>query len=215
MVSFADEAYPIFISSTLYNDTGHSQAKSTWIADSGCNQLVTNDRSDFFLGTTHTANDAISVGSGAMTCKLRGLVVLETRYGLLAFPDALYLPDCGRKLIPESILDKLDLAVNKPGDGTITVTDAKSKAMLMTGRMSSGLYQFDDVIVHQQLTLPNTLMAMLEKSNTDSSKVVLLIDSRNKKHPFKIFIFAVRVFSLFFYPSIKMKAFCCFSFCST
>ena len=98
---------------------------------------------DFLTGTVFSVNDQVKVGNGATTCSTRGCVLLETSFGLLAFPRALFLPDCGRKLIPESALDKLGFSIIKPGDGTITVSDSVSSSLVMDGAMSNGLYQFN------------------------------------------------------------------------
>ena len=89
LVSFADEAYPSFISNSHYNGKDNLQARNSWIADSGCNQLVTNDKDDFVVGSTQAARDDINVGSGATSCELRGLVILETptHYWLSLIPS--------------------------------------------------------------------------------------------------------------------------------
>ena len=75
-----------------------------WCSDSGTNRFVTNDINDFVSGTVSTVPTIVAVGGGNVTSPCYGTVIVESLdHGCtMQCMDVLYIPECGKKLMPAS-----------------------------------------------------------------------------------------------------------------
>jgi hypothetical protein len=114
-----------------------------WCSDSGTNRFVTNDINDFVSGTVSTVPTIVAVGGGNVTSPCYGTVIVESLdHGCtMQCMDVLYIPECGKKLMPASpfirkgcslILDDYDKVNLSSKDGT----------PILSGCELGGLYYF-------------------------------------------------------------------------
>ena len=82
-------------------------SKSDWISDGGSNCHATNDENDFVHGTIKTVDVTIDTGGGEGRCTKTGTVKLYSaaNNAIIELADTMLLPDCGKKIISESLLD--------------------------------------------------------------------------------------------------------------
>ena len=142
----------------------HSDKSSTWISDCGSNRFTTNDETDFIKGTTEESNIKVEIGAGHVMCTKTGDVrVKDEKTGSqLLLTTVLFLPNCGRKLISESKLDKGGCSVVKPGNGTCKVTLVKSGNLLMTAKLDS-----TDLYVYKHLKVVSSKVTGSKRSRSD------------------------------------------------
>ena len=148
------------IESSLYfnRDSGtHKSARTSkrtpdyeWCADSGTNRFVTNDMLDFVPGTVIHSPTTVAVGSGNVTSPLSGTVLVESLdHGcLVECRDVLYLPSCGKKLMPVSTFVSKGSSLHINNYDKINLT-SKSGSSIFSGREFDGLYYYRCKTVQQ------------------------------------------------------------------
>ena len=144
------------IKSTLYfnRDIGRSANNRTsdyeWCADSGTNRFVTNDMLDFVPGSVMHTSTTVAVGSGSVTSPLSGTVLVKSLdHGcLVECRDVLYLPSCGKKLMPVSTFVSKGSSLVIDNYDKINLT-SKSGSSIFSGREFDGLYYYRCKTVQQ------------------------------------------------------------------
>ena len=73
-----------------------------WCSDTGTNRFVTNDDNDFVKSTVKHTNTKVAVGGGSVVSRKTGTVVIRSldHKHIIHCKDVLYIPECGKKLIP-------------------------------------------------------------------------------------------------------------------
>ena len=146
----AHTAYNTIESSLYFNrdsNTGKRNDKRTtdyeWCADSGTNRFVTNDMLDFVTDSVIHSTTTVAVGSGNVTSPLSGTVLVESldHSCLVECRDVLYLPSCGKKLMPVStfVSKGSSLIINNYDKIKLT---SKNGSSIFSGREFDGLYYY-------------------------------------------------------------------------
>jgi hypothetical protein len=74
-----------------------------WCAAMGSNRFITNDINDFIPSSITDINLMVGVGNGTYIVKKQGDIIVENHLGkIIKCSNALYMPKCGKKLMPAS-----------------------------------------------------------------------------------------------------------------
>ena len=119
----------------------HSEAKNTWVIDSGCTFHMTS-RKDWLLNFTECDPMMILLGDNhTVESKGCGTVRLNTNGGSIKMlKNVRYVPNIRRNLISTGTLDKLGYT-HQGGDGLVSFYSGDKLAL--RGRLSGGLYVLD------------------------------------------------------------------------
>ena len=126
-----------------------------WCSDSGTNRFVTNNINDFVSGSVNEVSTIVAVGGGNVTSPCHGTVLVKSLdYGCtMQCMNVLYIPECGKKLMPASpfirkgcslVLDDYDKVNLRAGDGT----------PILSGCELGGLYYYRCKTLHKAVETP-------------------------------------------------------------
>jgi hypothetical protein len=100
-----------------------------WCSDTGTNRFVTNDENDFLPTSVTNINTKVCVGNGSYTCTKKGTVLVKSAAGqVIACTNVLYMPNCGKKLMPATQF------IRKGCTLTLYTATTKSSCALKRGR---------------------------------------------------------------------------------
>ena len=122
---------------------GNTTTGSTfeWCSDSGTNRFVTNNRNDFIEGSEVTSNTKVAVGGGNITSPSYGNILVRSLGHTIMFKDVLYIPECGKKLMPVSpFVRKGFAAIYKDQKVFLQKPDGSN---LFQGEEVGGLYYYE------------------------------------------------------------------------
>lgn len=129
--------------SIYFNSSGASIPEYEWCCDTGTNRFVTNDLSDFVEGTVVHETTRVAVGGGTTDSPCNGSVLIRSLdFGhIIRCNKTLYMPACGKKLIPASpfIQQGCRLVL---GDGVKVSLTSTTGDRLLEGKENGGLYYF-------------------------------------------------------------------------
>ena len=103
MGSIQNDPNPSVVNATYFaKASSGGETSSSWVDDTGTTRFVTNIKTDFLEGTIIYNDVAVRVGSGTTTSPCSGSVLLycESTNAILLASDVLYMPKCGKKLVP-------------------------------------------------------------------------------------------------------------------
>ena len=84
-----------------------------WCADTGTNRFVTNNIADFLPDSITDVNITVGVGNGSYVVKKQGSIVVENHLGkTILCKNALYMPSCGKKLMPATPFIRAGCSLN-------------------------------------------------------------------------------------------------------
>ena len=121
-----------------------------WIADCGSNRHTTNDIRDYVYGSIKQIHIEVHVGDGiTVVHKMGDIMLKDAKTGeYVRLRDVLFLPDCSKKLISESLMDQADYRQVKPGNGECNVVCNANNRILMSAKLQpDGLYEFTQLFV--------------------------------------------------------------------
>jgi len=133
---------------------GAAYADFEWCSDTGTNRFVTNDRTDFIPTSIVEINTKIAVGNGSYTCTQQGTVLVRSAAGqTIACSNVLYMPKCGKKLMPATPFVRKGCNLTLYDNDKIKLCTAEGKAIL-TGKEIEGLYYFECKTIHPSTISP-------------------------------------------------------------
>jgi hypothetical protein len=113
-----------------------------WVADTGTNRFVTNTLSDFIPSSIREISTPVNVGNGRYVVKKEGTVVVRTPNGnTIACKRVLYMPKCGKKLMPATSFVRQGCTIILKDDKIRLM--APDNSVLLEGREIQGLYYFE------------------------------------------------------------------------
>jgi hypothetical protein len=113
-----------------------------WCADTGTNRFVTNDLFDYVPTSIRHIDTVVNVGNGTYTCKQQGTVLVRSSTGLtIACQNVLYMPNCGKKLMPATPFVRKGCSLTLYDNNKIRLSTA-DKTVLLEGKEIEGLYYF-------------------------------------------------------------------------
>ena len=148
-----------------------------WWCDSGCNRFVTNDLNDFVPGSVKFITTPVAVGSGTTQSDRTGTVLLQahsnatgsasspgnpspqTNHQIVAH-NVLYLPKCGRKLLPPSPFIRQGCELRLFDKNRVQLL-APDGSCLLEGKEQGGLYYFKAKIISSTCNKNPTTTAYL------------------------------------------------------
>jgi hypothetical protein len=131
-----------------------THADFEWCSDTGTNRFVTNDRADFLPTSIVTIDTKVAVGNGSYTCTQQGTVLVQSAAGqTIACSNVLYMPNCGKKLMPATPFVRKGCNLTLYDNDKIKLCTAEGKAIL-TGKEIEGLYYFECKTIHPSTISP-------------------------------------------------------------
>ena len=133
------------------------RAQYEWCSDSGTNRFVTNNLDDFVQGSVKSVQTNVNVGGGRITSKFVGTVrVRSLDHGkgtghIIECNDVLYIPTCGKKLMPASNFVRKGCTLKFSDLDKVHLTD-KHNAPILSGKEDGGLYFFHCETEYQHTT---------------------------------------------------------------
>jgi hypothetical protein len=112
-----------------------------WVADTGTNRFVTNNLKDFLPETIEDVNINVGVGNGIYNVTTQGTIVIENHLGkTILCSNALYMPSCGKKLMPATPFLRNGCTLKMSLDAIeLHTSDGQ---VLLTGKQIGELYYF-------------------------------------------------------------------------
>ena len=143
--------------------------RSEWIADSGSNRFVTNDRKDFVFGSEKEIKERVKVGGGVVTVSVSGTVDLLdlSTLEMISLSNTNYMPDCGRKLLSEGRMDMAGYAINKK-DGVCKIISPSGQVISQAHLDDEILYPFSNFVVVSNLS-DEEISQLIRKCSLTSS----------------------------------------------
>lgn len=125
------------------SDTSALSSDFEWCVDSGTSRFITNDLSDFVPGTVVQEPTELSVAGGSTTSPCHGTVFVRSAdtNTTVTCKDVLYLPSCGKKLMPVSQFVKKGCTFEIYDFDKVALKDKKGKTVFK-GRELHGLYYY-------------------------------------------------------------------------
>ena len=125
---------------------------SDWILDGGTTQHATNSIDDFISDSITDCNIPVHTGNGTTTVVKKGTVRAFDNFTerVVRLEDVLFLPDCARKLVSQSKLDRA---------GAMIITHRGVSRILLDGEevlvaMLRNLYSFDFSLAGDRVNVP-------------------------------------------------------------
>jgi hypothetical protein len=139
------------IPACYFSDGQSNQAGyDAWIADCGSNRHTTNDIRDYVRGSIKKIHIEVHVGDGVtIVTKMGDIMLIDTKTcEYVRLRDVLFLPDCSKKLLSESLMDQANYSQIKPGNGQANVVCNTNNRVLMSAKLQAdGLYEFTNLKV--------------------------------------------------------------------
>jgi hypothetical protein len=163
LLSFKVMALPTLSAATISESVylckqdggGAAFADFEWCADTGTNRFVTNDRADFIPTSITKINTEVAVGNGSFTCNIQGTVLVRNADGqTIACSNVLYMPNCGKKLMPATPFIRKGCNLTLYDTDKIKLSTAEGKQIL-SGKEIDGLYYFECKTVHPSTLSPD------------------------------------------------------------
>ena len=123
-----------------------------WCVDSGTSRFITNDPSDFVPGTVVHEPTELSVAGGSATSPCKGTVFVRSPDTNITVTckDVLYLPSCGKKLMPVAQFVKKGCTFQIHDFDKVDLKDKKG-VTVFKGKEFRGLYYYRAVTLKGNL----------------------------------------------------------------
>ena len=160
---------PAMVQASSFLADGHNALGETfeWCSDSGTNRFVTNNCNDFIKGSQVDFDTNVAVGGGSVTSPSYGNVLVQSLGHKIMFKDVLYIPECGKKLVPTSPFVQKGFTVTYQNQ-TVSVLKPNGDA-LFSGEEIGGLYYFNCETVREKGTPTNYFGLSAGKNKAVSS----------------------------------------------
>jgi hypothetical protein len=114
-----------------------------WCIDPGTNRFVTNDIDDLLPSSIVYNETVVAVGSGNTTSKLHGTALVRAPNGkTIACTNVLYMPACGKKLMPASPFVRRGCKLSFYDSNKVRLSSSED-AIIFEGKEIDGLYYFE------------------------------------------------------------------------
>lgn len=157
---------PAMVQASSFLADGHNALGETfeWCSDSGTNRFVTNNCNDFIKGSQVDFDTNVAVGGGSVTSPSYGNVLVQSLGHKIMFKDVLYIPECGKKLVPTSPFVQKGFTVTYQNQ-TVSVLKPNGDALL-SGEEIGGLYYFNCETVREKRHTNKLLWALRRKEQS-------------------------------------------------
>lgn len=147
MPSISDECF------SALDEGSTTEANFEWCVDTGTSRFITNDLNDFVPGTVKQIVTELSVAGGTTTSKCQGTVHIYSPDSneTISCSDVLYLPQCGKKLMPirQFVNKNCSFQIDKDKASLLSPEGEP----LLVGKEIDGLYFYHTVTIHH---IPST-----------------------------------------------------------
>jgi heme/copper-type cytochrome/quinol oxidase subunit 2 len=133
-----------YINNEIGNDANISNFLNyEWCIDPGTNRFVTNDIDDLLPASIVHVDTVVAVGSGNATSNLHGTVIVRAASGkTIACTNVLYMPACGKKLMPASPFIRRGCKLSFYDSNKVRLSSSEDD-IIFEGKEIDGLYYFE------------------------------------------------------------------------